>query len=76
MGRLCQRIRHDRQSAQQNYLAWGVLRHLGFRDSTDGNVVLTRKDKKPFTAADLAKFESARLAYLKEIGTDEEALLS
>jgi hypothetical protein len=56
-----------------NYLAFGVLRHLGFLDSTAGlafyfgNVILMRQDRKPLTEEDIKLVDAALAAYRKEI---------
>ena len=57
-----------------NFLAWGVLRHLGFVDSSMGlcfyfgNVVLLGRGGGALTAKQIEKVETARKAYLKEMG--------
>ena len=61
-----------------NFLAWGVLRHLGFEDSTAGlcfyfgNVVLMGRNERALSGADMKLIDAALAAYKEEMGGDEE----
>lgn len=59
-----------------NFLAWGVLRHLGFIDSTMGmgfyfgNVVLLGKNGRALTEKEIDKVRVAQRKYMAEVGMD------
>jgi hypothetical protein len=59
-----------------NFLAWGVLRHLGFLDSTMGmgfyfgNVVLLGKNERALSEKDIDKVRVAQRKYMAEVGVD------
>ena len=55
-----------------NYLSWGVLRHLGFEDSTQGNVVLMGHNERALTVDAMALVDKALAAYKKEMEMDDD----
>jgi hypothetical protein len=66
-----------------NFVAWGVLRHLGFHGAGTlvpgahlGNIVLCKNGRngadKSLTVADLKLVEEAYQAYRKEVGDADE----
>lgn len=61
-----------------NYLAWGVLHELGFRDSAIGrffyygNVVLLGPDESALTGAAIQRVEAALERYLANAGDTED----
>jgi len=67
------------QDLPSNFLAWGVLRHLGFLDSTGGlgfyfgNIVLMGKNKKALTSKQIEEVSAAQAKYLREMGEDDDA---
>ena len=66
------------QNLPSNFLAWGVLRHLGFIDSTMGmgfyfgNVVLVGRNEQALTDKAKKQVREALAKYLKEMGEEKE----